>query len=126
MPCSDAGDAPLAALCLAYLVETLLRSSHPHARPNVSSPAAVVLLSLRAQLRAPPTSTRPVTSLSFNPDGSSNASRCMALAWLPGTEGTALVAAHRNGAVLLYHKVSGWDAGSGWGVPMCLNAVRIG
>ncbi|KAI7838380.1 hypothetical protein COHA_007837 [Chlorella ohadii] len=71
------------------------------------STGEVVLLSLRAQLRAPPTSTRPITSLSFNPDGSSNASRCVALAWLPGTEGTALVVAHRNGVVLLYHKVLG-------------------
>ena len=84
----------------------------------------MVLLSLRAQLRAPPTSTRPVTSLSFNPDGSSNASRCVALAWLPGTEGTALVAAHRNGAVLLYHKVCGLGQ---WAVvhsPLVCNAVR--
>lgn len=67
----------------------------------------MVLLSLRAQLRAPASSSRPVTTLSFNPDGSANASRCVSVAWLPGTDGTALVAAHRDGAVLLYHKVVG-------------------
>ena len=85
----------------------MLRLSNLRPLPFTTPPAAVVLLSLRAQLRAPPTSTRPITSLSFNPDGSSNASRCVALAWLPGTEGTALVVAHRNGAVLLYHKAGG-------------------
>lgn len=65
----------------------------------------MVLLSLRAQLRAAASNSRPVTSLSLNPDGSANASRCVSLAWLPGAEGTALVAAHRDGAVLMYHKV---------------------
>lgn len=78
----------------------------PLRRPLPTNPA-VVLLSLRAQLRAHASNTRPVSSLSFNPDGCANASRCVSLAWLPGAEGTALLAAHRDGAVLLYHKVSG-------------------
>ncbi|PSC74864.1 WD repeat-containing 20-like [Micractinium conductrix] len=67
----------------------------------------VVLLSLRAQLRAAASNTRPVHSMCLNVDGSSNASRCVSLAWLPGSAGTAFVAAHRDGAVLLYHKVVG-------------------
>lgn len=65
----------------------------------------MVLLSLRAQLKAPPSNTRPASSLCLNVDGCTNASRCVALAWLPGSEGAAFVAAHRDGAVLLYHKV---------------------
>lgn len=79
-------------------------------------PPAVVLLSLRAQLRAHASNTRAVGSLSFNPDGSVNPSRCIAVAWLPGTEGTALVTAYRDGAVLIHHRVSGWLGGraGGW------------
>ncbi|KAL4449437.1 hypothetical protein ABPG77_007081 [Micractinium sp. CCAP 211/92] len=71
------------------------------------STGEVVLLSLRAQLKALPSNTRPASSLCLNVDGCTNASRCVALAWLPGSEGTAFVAAHRDGAVLLYHKVVG-------------------
>lgn len=66
---------------------------------------AVVLLSLRAQLKAPASNTRPSPSMCLNVDGSAgSATRCMSLAWVPGSEGTAFVAAHRDGAVLLYHK----------------------
>lgn len=71
------------------------------------STGEVVLLSLRAQLKAPTGNTRPVSSLCLNVEGSTNASRCVSLAWLPGSDGTAFVVAHRDGAVLLYHKVVG-------------------
>jgi hypothetical protein len=67
----------------------------------------VVLMSLRAQLKAPASNTRPVSSMCLNLEGSAgSAARCQSLAWVPGSDGTAFVAAHRDSTVLLYHKAS--------------------
>ncbi|KAI3429553.1 hypothetical protein D9Q98_005641 [Chlorella vulgaris] len=72
------------------------------------STGEVVLLSLRAQLKAPASNTRPISSMCLNLDGcSGSAARCVSLDWVPGSAGTAFVAAHRDGTVLLYHKVVG-------------------
>jgi WD40 repeat protein len=74
----------------------------------------VVLLSLRAQLKAPASNTRPISSMCLNLEGcSGSAARCVSLDWVPGSAGTAFVAAHRDGTVLLYHKASK-GAGTGW------------
>jgi hypothetical protein len=74
----------------------------------------IVLLSLRAQLRAPSSNSRPVTSLTLNIEGSTNASRCVSLNWLPGSQGGALMAAHRDGGVLLHHRVGREDGWVTW------------
>lgn len=74
----------------------------------------MVLLSLRAQLKAPASNTRPISSMCLNLDGcSGSAARCVSLDWVPGSAGTAFVAAHRDGTVLLYHKASK-GAGTQW------------
>ncbi len=96
------------ARCRGLPAFAALDALRAHLRPGCHPPVpAVVLLSLRAQLKALASNTRPASSLCLNVDGCTNASRCVALAWLPGSEGTAFVAAHRDGAVLLYHKARG-------------------
>ena len=99
------------------MVPRLARHPTP-ARPPLPAPA-VLLTSLREHLRpdpplsslgaggaagaATPPPPRPPT-LSLNVEGSTNASRCVAAAWVPGSEGSALVTAHRDGGVYVHQK----------------------
>lgn len=64
-------------------------------------------MSLRAQLRLGGSLSRPAASVSLNIDGGINASRCVAAAWVPGSQGRSFVTAHRDGGVYLHHKVAG-------------------
>ena len=42
--------------------------------------------------------------LHFNAEGCVDSSRCTAVAWVPGTQGGAFVAAHASGSLHIYHK----------------------
>jgi len=67
--------------------------------------AAVVLMSVRAQLQLGGGLARPAASLAINIDGSVNGSRCVAAAWVPGSQGRSFITAHRDGGVYLHQKV---------------------
>ena len=85
----------------------------PPSPPDFCPPGrSVWVLSLEAQLQAGAANLKLVTSLSFNAAGCTNASRCVAVAWLPGSSATSFVVGHR------------WEGvGGGWGV---LNPGRRG
>lgn len=79
--------APCWACCHHRSTSALPPLSHVH--------PAVVGLSLEQQLRAGPSNFKPVSSLSFNAGGCTNASRCVSVAWLPGPSATSFMVAHR-------------------------------
>lgn len=91
----------------AHVALIIPHHTMPHLNPPPPlAPSAVVLMSLRAQLRTNGALGRPAASISLNLDGSINASRCVAAAWVPGAQGRSFVTAHRDGGVYLHHKVS--------------------
>ena len=69
---------------------------------------AVLLASLRALLE--PGGGKLPLVLHFNAEGSVDSSRCTAVAWVPGTQGGAFVAAHASGLLHIYHKVGFWGS----------------
>jgi WD40 repeat protein len=68
---------------------------------------AVKALSLSAQLSAGPTNSRPISSVVFNAEGSLTPSRCVSVAWLPGSKGSFFTSAHADGNVFLHQKIIG-------------------
>lgn len=68
--------------------------------------AAVALLSLQAQLQAGATNIKPVQMLQYGADGPVDATRCTAIRFIPGSEGTVFAAAHISGTVIIHIKVA--------------------
>lgn len=73
---------------------------------SLSVLCAVMLMSLRAQLQAPPNSTRPIIAAQLNTDNLHDASRCNVLLWVPRSNGTQFLAGHASGNIIVYKKVS--------------------
>lgn len=72
------------------------------------SSGEVSLLSLRVQLlSAPGAVPLSAAGMSFNVDGSANATRCVGVAWVAGAAGSAFASAHRDGGICLWQKVPG-------------------
>ena len=69
-------------------------------------PPAVVLLSLQAQLQAGATNIKPVQMLQYGADGPVDTTRCTAVCFIPGSEGTVFAAAHISGTVIIHIKVA--------------------
>ncbi len=78
--------------------------------------AAVVIASLRAQLRHTSGGTRLASSMSYNIDGAGvgakdatdtakDGRRCTSVAFVPGTSGAVFLSAHQSGGIFVYHKV---------------------
>lgn len=65
---------------------------------------AVLVASLQAQLRQSQANQKLVTFCHFNADQCVDATRPVAVAWLPGTKGEAFLAAHSSGNVYVYQK----------------------
>ena len=87
-----AAGRPLTALCVP--------AHAAHALPAVS------LLSLRVQLHSAPGAVPwSAAGMSFNVDGSANATRCVGVAWVAGAVGSAFASAHRDGGICLWQKV---------------------
>lgn len=83
-----------------------LQQQLPHTtllRPN--APAAVHLLSLRAQLQQPAGSSKPIIAATLNESGAHDGSRCSAVAWVPRSGGAQFLVAHASGNILVYKKV---------------------
>lgn len=71
------------------------------------------MLSLAAQLAATHANTKPISALTFNQESNaSEASRCTAAVWIPGSHGAVFASAHANGAVLLHQKIVGSSSDS--------------
>lgn len=51
-------------------------------------------------------------TLYFNLDGCITSSRCVFVDWMPGSEGTLFISVHRDGAIVLHHKVIGSSSDS--------------
>ncbi len=68
------------------------------------APCAVLVASLQAQLRQSQANQKLVTFCHFNADQCVDASRPVAVAWLPGSKGEAFLAAHSSGNVYVYQK----------------------
>jgi hypothetical protein len=75
-------------------------------RPSCCSAAfAVALMSLRAQLQAPPGNDRPIIAATLNADQMHDSSRCNAVLWAPRSNGSQFLACHVSGSILVYKKV---------------------
>ena len=68
-------------------------------------PSAVVVASLRAQLQSMSGARLATPALHFNADCAVDATRAVAVAWVPTMAGAAFVVGHASGYVYLYHKV---------------------
>lgn len=79
----------------------ILDSAQPTPFPSPSH--AVLLLSLRTQLQAAPNS-KPNIASTLSPEAGSETARCVAVAWLPRTEGM-FAAGFSSGNIYLYKKV---------------------
>lgn len=66
---------------------------------------AVALISLQAQLQAGATNNKPMQMLQYGPDGPVDSSKCTAVAFIPGSEGSVFAAAHWSGTVIIHIKV---------------------
>jgi hypothetical protein len=74
--------------------------------PHLSLPtAAVMLMSLRAQLQAPQGNTRPIIAAQLNADNLHDSSKCNVLLWVPRSNGTQFLAGHASGNIVVYKKV---------------------
>ncbi|KAF6256805.1 WD40-repeat-containing domain protein [Scenedesmus sp. NREL 46B-D3] len=67
----------------------------------------VLLMSLRAQLQAPPGNSRPIVAATLNPDQMHDSSRCSAVLWAPRGNGTQFLVCHASGSILVYKKNPG-------------------
>ena len=91
-------------LCVPCLRQCLIRL-HSRALANLTLHTRTVLVaSLRASLEAAPSSSKTLM-LHFNAEGAVDSTRCTAVAWVPGTQGSAFVAAHASGRLHVYPKV---------------------
>jgi hypothetical protein len=94
---------------------------------TVASPNAVVLLSLRAQLQLPPSSSKPVPVCTLSPEGVSEHTRCTAVAWVPTTStSTSFVAAFSSGNIYVYKKVLFMHMRGGGGREELTPVLRVG
>jgi hypothetical protein len=66
----------------------------------------VLVLSLRLQLQGPQNSLKAVVAATLNADNAHNAYRCVAVAWVPRSNGSQFLAAHADGMILVYKKAS--------------------
>lgn len=74
----------------------------------------IALMSLRAQLQAPPGNTRPIIAATLNADQMHDSSRCNAVLWAPRSNGSQFLACHASGSILVYKKNPGMTGeGSG-------------
>ena len=64
---------------------------------------AVALLSLQAQIQAG--DNKPVQLLQYGPEGPVDPTKCTAVCFIPGSEGTVFAAAHLSGTVIIHIKV---------------------
>lgn len=67
--------------------------------------SAVALLSLQAQIQGGATSHKPVQMLQYGPEGPVDPTKCTAVCFIPGSEGTVFAAAHLSGTVIIHIKV---------------------
>ena len=67
---------------------------------------AVSLLSLQAQIQAGAVNNKPVQMLQYGADGPVDNTRCTAVCFIPGSEGTVFAAAHNSGTVIIHIKVT--------------------
>ena len=74
---------------------------------------AVALLSMQAQIQAGATNNKPSQMLQYGPEGPVDPTKCTAVCFIPGSEGTVFAAAHLSGTVIIHIKVidiGKWDA----------------
>ena len=67
---------------------------------------AVALLSLQAQIQAGGMNNKPVQLLQYGPEGPVDTSKCTAVCFVPGSQGTVFAAAHLSGTVIIHIKVT--------------------
>lgn len=67
---------------------------------------AVALLSLQAQIQGGATNNKPVQMLQYGPEGPVDPTKCTAVCFIPGSEGSVFAAAHLSGTVIIHIKVS--------------------
>ena len=67
---------------------------------------AVALLSMQAQIQAGTTNNKPVQLLQYGPEGPVDPTKCTAVCFIPGSEGTVFAAAHLSGTVIIHIKVN--------------------
>jgi WD repeat-containing protein 20 len=65
-----------------------------------TSTGEIKAMSVVAQLASPPTAIRPIKALTFNSGGAVNPTRCIAVAFVPGTSGASFLSVHADGTVL--------------------------
>lgn len=66
---------------------------------------AVALLSMQAQIQAGATNNKPAQMLQYGPEGPVDPTKCTAVCFIPGSEGTVFAAAHLSGTVIIHIKV---------------------
>ena len=86
-------------------IEASLTLTANTATVNNNCVNAVALISLQAQLQAGATSNKPMQMLQYGPDGPVDSSKCTAVAFIPGSEGSVFAAAHWSGTVIIHIKV---------------------
>lgn len=64
----------------------------------------VALLSMQAQIQAGTTNNKPVQLLQYGPEGPVDPTKCTAVCFIPGSEGTVFAAAHLSGTVIIHIK----------------------
>lgn len=77
---------------------------------ETNNPAAVMLMSLRANLQASGAPAKPVAVCTLSPEGAAAAdstARCTAVAWVPRSDGGQFVVASSSGNIYTYKKVGG-------------------
>ena len=83
----------------------ILRQWHKLLRSKKQILPAVALLSLQAQIQAGATNNKPMQLLQYGPEGPVDSSKCTAVCFIPGSEGTVFAAAHLSGTVIIQIKV---------------------
>eukprot|EP00878_Enallax_costatus_P025536 GHUV01027323.1.p1 GENE.GHUV01027323.1~~GHUV01027323.1.p1 ORF type:complete len:186 (+),score=25.84 GHUV01027323.1:312-869(+) len=66
----------------------------------------VALMSLRAQISAPPGTNRPIIAATLNADNEHDGTRCNVVLFVPRTNGAQFLAGHASGNLVVYKKVS--------------------
>lgn len=66
---------------------------------------AVNLLSLRAQLQSSLVGGKPIITCTLTPEGASDTSRCVSVAWIPKSDAGIFAAAFSSGSIYVYRKV---------------------
>jgi WD repeat-containing protein 20 len=81
----------------------------------------VLALSLKLQLAGSPSTSVPAAMAQYNADSVVNRSRCVAVAWIPGSRGLLFLSAHHDGGVYIHRRTFGGSS-SGDGRPL----ARVG